>query len=257
MKKMKLLLVCLTTVLILNACSANGWGGKGLNTNTFTENQKKILIASGINAQRLEDGELLPAENKLLKILAKAEAYLAERYSDTEFAFTGMDNSLPSGERYHFLASDGKDEFAVLVWADEKNVCKISDSYFSDLKRDELNEFCEEILAGFGLKSQADLELVGVYDEEYRHTIPLKDILNSGKMIGISGWVFAENLIGFESMLPEIEKTLCRAGLCGGFELRLVEGITLEEAFEHPRMDHTFVAIKNYVSLPDQSSEVK
>ena len=176
----------------------------------YPENQKTILIAAGTTEERLEKGTLIPAETKLLEMLTAAEKHLAERYSGTAFTFTGLDTTLPRGDRYHFLASDGRNEFAVLVWPGEKNTYKISDSYFSDLKRAELNEFCEEVLAGFGLKAKADLELTGVYGSEYSHTVSLKNILESGKMIGISGWVFAENLSGLEAIQPEMEKALCQ-----------------------------------------------
>lgn len=257
MKKIKMIACCVMAALTLSACSTAVREGNSMGANTYTENQKTILIAAGTTEERLEKGTLIPAETKLLEMLAAAEKHLAERYSGTAFTFTGLDTTLPRGDRYHFLASDGRNEFAVLVWPGEKNTYKISDSYFSDLKREELNEFCEEVLAGFGLKAKADLELTGVYGSEYSHTVSLKNILESGKMIGISGWVFAETLSGLEAIQPEMEKALCSAGLCGGFELRLVEGVTLARAYESPRTERSFVAAKSYVSLPDQSSEVK
>ena len=257
MNKFRLFLCCAAALLCLNACDAAGRKDDNMAVTPYTDHQKCILMDAGMSQERLDSGSLIPPERRLLEVLAAAEGYLAERYPQETFRFTGMDHSAPLGMTYHFLVSAGDAGFAVLVRFEENGTFGITDSYFSVIKQRELNELVEETLASFGLQAKADVDLAGLYGADYSAELPLRTTLQQGQSVGVYGWVFAAHEPGAEAQVPEIAQALCQAGLCGGFQLRLVEGVTLQQAFESERTETAFVARECYVSLPSKSSEVK
>lgn len=258
LKKIGLLMSLILIMLGASGCTTGGLEEKEMNENrVFTENQLSILRAAGVREERLEGGELVASEETLLAMLDQAQAYLEEKYPQETFSFTGLDNSAPRVSLYQFHVAAGDETFAVQVKRMEDGSLQISDSYFSDLKRAQLNALVEEKLAEAGLRAKADLEIAGLYDRTFTAELPLEQTLANGGVIAVYGWAFASGDVSLEQILPGLEDKLCDAGLCGGFQLRLVEGVTPEQAFEASRTDKTFAVQECYVSLPEKSSEVK
>ena len=255
------------TGALLVGCAATGGIGMSDRENTgftaqggeYTDNQRSVLLASGADEERLERGALLNVEKKLLEFLRFAETFMAERYPQEQFAFTGLDNSSPHRTSVVFQAQSAShpgEGFAVRVVRGTDGRLSASESYFSVLRRDELNRYAETLLAGLGMQAAADLDIVGLTDVIAQDDLPLDALLGAGLELTVSGFVFVPASAQIAQRKAQIEQALGGAGLTGGFSLRAVT-LDLPQALGAPRTDRSFVAQEALIVLSGQKGEVK
>lgn len=223
---------------------------------TFSQDELALLAANGTPQERIDRSALSDSEERLLSALAKAQAYLAQRYPQEKFCFTGMDNGQPRRGQILLIASSAdtpQETFAVRV-EDGTEPGRISESHFCDLKRVQLCTLVEGTI-GFGV--QCDLEIVGLYGDDYDPALPLEALNERGLTVSISGRAFAPADGAIQEKKAEMENALLDKGLRGGFTLCEVEEISAQEAMRMPAWDKSFVVRETYISLPANRGEVK
>ncbi|MBE5801773.1 MAG: hypothetical protein E7319_05730 [Clostridiales bacterium] len=223
--------------------------------NILTEEQQNILRMAGTSDKRIESGVLASSEKKLLDVFEQARLYLTVRYPDETFAFVALDTSAPRINQAQFIVTGtttGEATFAVKVkYGSDTPGYQISDSHFADLKKADLNQLVEHLLAEMGVTAKADLQIVGLYDDSYSPVSSLSETLQSGKTLSVSGWILVTGDVSLAQFRPAIESALYRAGLRGGLRMRLVDGVSLDEAFQAKRTEKAFVTDEIYLSLPE------
>jgi len=253
-------------LIALAAAAVLGFGVLGMKGRSqmeekraFSTDELAILAANGTPQERVEQGVLLPSEERLLEVLAKAQTYLAGRYPQEKFSFTGMDNGQPRRGQILLIASSAdmpQETFAVRVEDSEEPV-RISESHFCDLKRAQLCALAEGVLGALGVDAQCDLEVVGLYGDAYDPALPLETLKEQGLTVSVSGKAFAATDGAIAEKKAELEDALLALGLRGGFTLHEVEGISAQEAMQMPRGDKSFVVRETYISLPADREGVK
>ena len=223
----------------------------------YSQDEVRILLASGMPQERLKDHILTASEGKLLTALADAQNYLSDRYPQEAFVFLRLDNSFPRRKQITFIAAPADTPqmtFAVRVM-DIGGTPQISDSYFCDIKRDEVCRFVERALADIGVDAGCDLKMPGLFGVEVEPGLSVEQLLEADIPIGVTGWAFVQAPFQMNEKKAEIEGTLVSLGLQGGFELRVVEGVGIERALQAERRDKSFVVQEEYISLPAQRGE--
>lgn len=236
------------------------WEGSAVEEHReFTRDEQAVLLSSGTPQERIADNRLTQTEEKLLRRLSAAQAFLAERYPEEPFVFTGVDNTTPHGRESILLAASEwtpDESFAVRV-REDNGMTVIQESHFSDLKRDELYAWIERTLADMGIQAVCDLEIPGLFGAEADPRLPIEQLLEQRVGIGVMGWVLAQAPLALEERKEAIEQRLIACGLQGGFRMLVVEGISLEEALQASRAERSFVTAEAFISLPGQGREVQ
>ena len=223
---------------------------------SYTNDQKAILLAAGMREDQIGKRALVNSEKILLSALDAAQNYMSTKYPGRSFMFTGLDNSVIRDGRYQFLAvakEPPQETFAVKAqYLSEDNSWHGSDSFYSCLKKMELNTLVEQYLNNSGVAAITDLSIVGLYGNEYSSARSLKETLEEGYLVAVTGRVFISGDISLPALQTESEKNLRALGLSGGFKLCLVEEIDLQEVLKKPRTDTSFIKESVYISLPDK-----
>ena len=223
----------------------------------FSANELAILTANGTPQERIEHNALLPSEERLLNALKHAQNYLSTRYPQDQFVFTGIDHSVLGGNAVTLFASCSdapQESFAVRV-AGESQPYEVSESHFSDIKREEVNEMVQDALVQLGIEAKCDLEIPGLYDDAYDSQLPVDILIQKGLEIPVSGWVYTQAYSKPDA--EKIRNAVLELGFSGGFRLYGVQGISLKEAFALPRTQKDFIVQQEYISLPFEEKEAE
>ncbi len=228
----------------------------------LTQAQREMLETGGASQERLNAGELLLIEEKLLKAYDQVLEYLAARYPDEALTFVRIDNSLSAGAGHSFLFTSAR--FAnklfmvrAAVKQTQPETWHVQDSYYSLLKHEELNAMACQVLENQGLRAVSKLAANGLYGDDYPPYAALCDTLSPQNRMGVSGWVYLAYTDLTESMQKTIQQKLCELGLCGGFRLMVLQGEITDEVVGWERPDRAKIAAECFLTLPVKDSEVQ
>ena len=254
------LLWSVVIVLIGLFCLIRLLEGKEVSMIELTQSQKAVLKSAGASDEYVEKGVLSNHEVRVLEALDYAQTYLDVRYPGEQFCFSGMDNSTIRRTIYVF-------EGNVLHAPDERFSVKVenkhngervvvTESHYNDKKKNELISIVSEAFDSLDCNVYCNLEIVGLYGEDYDPQKHLREILKSGRTLVVSGEVYVVDCEAFIDVSKQITQILCEEGISGGFRLCNVECIILKDSQEIDKTK-TRVMEKTFVSLPETINEVK
>lgn len=225
-----------------------------MNELILTNDERRVLLCSGATDEQLDQGTLSSSQKKMLDALRQAKTFLEERYPSDQFEFLSVNLSSPLKSPFTFIAKSNSmvdESFAVRVCSekDYENQYTITESYYADLKKEELFFFIEDVFSDFGLTAKTVLSLDGLFGSEYEPTKSVADAMVAGLDFGISGWIYVLGPADINKRISSIASELIDSGICGGFKLMLVEGISLEEQANLGVKDKRYITEETYVSL--------
>lgn len=230
----RILTVWLLLMLVLAlACSCTLAEDDTMAT-TWTTNQLNILSSTLIAPERIQTGNLLDSEHRLLRIVARVEEYLASRYPDHAFVLDGLkDAAFTKPSLSIFVTADEAVTFTVSVQTAEEDLSDltITDGYYAQFKALEAADCLLTLLADAGVPGgKASVLVYGSFGDAYDPALSLADSLSAGLTFGLSGDVF---LTGSDTSLPDadaLSTALSGHGLHGYITLHFLREMPEGEA---------------------------
>lgn len=225
-----------------------------MNELNLSIDERRVLLFAGATDEQLNQGLLSNSQKQMLEAMRQAKTYLEKRYPENEFEFLSVNVSAPLKFPFVFTArstSMPDDSFAIRVVYDKDAETQyiVTESYYSDLKKDELYNFIEHVFLDFGLKVKAKLSMDGLYGSEYDPKLPVSELMMKGLNFGVSGWVYVTGPADIDQYVSDVKEKLLNSCICGGFRLMLVEGIDLDEQIKLGAKDKRYITKEVYVSL--------
>lgn len=183
----------LILALALLACSCAPTEDKSMEQ-IWTQNQLNILNSTMIDPHRIEECNLLESELRLLDIVSRVDAYLAQRYPGHTFVLEGLKDVFFDSPTLAIYAADENGlSFSISTSAKEDDLSDltITDGYYALIKAQEAGDYILTQLETLGLPGgKASMLLYGSFGEAYDPALTLAESIAQGLTFGISGDIF-------------------------------------------------------------------